>query len=132
MDIKGTNKANSLNRFCGCARSLLMSKMSFSTYVAEVANSVSYCSGKMLSFTLSSVLLGQQFSNPLVLVGIATELMLAAFIIYTPTGNQIFGCAPIGINVWLLLIPFALLLLAADKTRKYVVRCSIGNQGAKF
>lgn len=34
-----------------------------------------------------------------------------------------FGCSPVGVDVWLLLIPFALLLLVADEIRKYVVRC---------
>lgn len=62
------------------------------------------------------------FSNPLVLVGIASELALAVFIIYTPAGNAIFDCAPVGFEVWLLLIPFALLLLSADESRKYFVR----------
>lgn len=62
------------------------------------------------------------FSNPLVLVGIAAELVLAIFIIYTPIGNAIFGCAQFDAAVWLLLIPFALLLLVADETRKYIVR----------
>lgn len=62
------------------------------------------------------------FSNPLLLTGIAAELTLAAFIIYTPVGNAIFGCAPIEIHVWLLLIPFALLLLLADELRKALAR----------
>ncbi len=75
------------------------------------------------STTLSITTLGF-FSNRLVLVGIAAELALTGFIIYTPPGNAIFGCAPIGISIWLLLIPFALLLLAADETRKCFVRRS--------
>jgi sodium/potassium-transporting ATPase subunit alpha len=61
-------------------------------------------------------------SNPLVLVGIASELLLAAFIVYTPLGNAIFDCAPLGLNVWLLLVPFALLLLGAEEIRKSLVR----------
>ena len=65
------------------------------------------------------------FSNPLVLIGCALELLLAVFIIYTSTGNAIFGCSPLGLDVWLLLIPFALLLLAADELRKYYVRRQI-------
>ena len=40
----------------------------------------------------------------------------------TTFGNAIFGCAPLGISIWLLLIPCALLLLAADEARKYVAR----------
>jgi len=59
------------------------------------------------------------FSNRLVLAGIATEMLLAAFIIYTPIGNSLFTCAPIGADVWLLLIPFAILLLVTDETRKH-------------
>lgn len=53
---------------------------------------------------------------------LSNRLVLAGLIIYTPAGNSIFGCAPVGINVWLLLLPFALLLLVADETRKHVVR----------
>jgi sodium/potassium-transporting ATPase subunit alpha len=82
----------------------------------QVAN-VFACRSPIISIATLGLL-----SNRLVLAGIATELALAAFIIYTPLGNGIFGCAPLGIDVWLLLIPFALLLLAADETRKYIVR----------
>ena len=70
---------------------------------------------------LSIVTLGF-FSNRLVLLGIASELALAAFIIYTPVGNAIFGCSPISSDVLLLLIPFTLLLLLADEARKFMVR----------
>jgi sodium/potassium-transporting ATPase subunit alpha len=82
----------------------------------QVAN-VFTCRSAIISLTTLGF-----FSNPLVLFGVAIELALAGLIIYTPLGNAIFGCAPVGINVWLLLIPFALLLLAADETRKYFVR----------
>ncbi|HEY3307190.1 MAG TPA: cation-transporting P-type ATPase [Desulfuromonadaceae bacterium] len=62
------------------------------------------------------------FSNRLVLAGIATDVLLAAFIIYTPLGNSLFACAPIDAAVWLLLIPFAMLLLITDETRKFFVK----------
>jgi sodium/potassium-transporting ATPase subunit alpha len=62
------------------------------------------------------------FSNPLVLFGIAVELLLAAFIIYHPLGNAIFACAPLGPDVLLFMVPFTLLLLAADELRKLIVR----------
>ena len=62
------------------------------------------------------------FSNRLVLAGIATEVVLAAFVIYTPLGNSLFASAPIGVNVWLMLIPFALLLFGADESRKFFAR----------
>jgi len=64
------------------------------------------------------------FSNRLVLLGIVTELALAAFIIYTPVGNAIFDCSPVSIDVLLVLIPFTLLLLLADETRKFLGRAS--------
>lgn len=69
------------------------------------------------SATLSVRELGL-FSNRLVLLGIATELLLAWFIIYTPIGNRFFGTAPLGWDVLLLLLPFGLLLLGADEVRK--------------
>ena len=61
-------------------------------------------------------------SNPLILWGIAFELGLAALIIYTPLGNQMFGTAPLDAGVWLFIIPFALALLALEEARKWWVR----------
>lgn len=58
------------------------------------------------------------FSNRLVLAGITSEIALAVFVIYTPLGNSLFACAPISMHVWLLLIPFALLLFGTDEARK--------------
>ena len=66
------------------------------------------------------------FSNRLLLAAIFTELVLAAFIIYTPAGNILFACTPIGSDVWFLLIPFALLLLVVDEFRKLCIRRSAG------
>ncbi len=62
------------------------------------------------------------FSNRLVIAGIAFELALTAAIIYCPLGNRIFGTAPIGAEIWLMLIPFSLVLLFADEMRKRYVR----------
>lgn len=87
--------------------------------IATQVVNVFTCRSPILSIVTLGVL-----SNRLVLLGIAAELALTGIIIYTPPGNSIFGCSPIGFNVWLLLIPFALLLLAADETRKYIVRRS--------
>jgi sodium/potassium-transporting ATPase subunit alpha len=84
--------------------------------VTQIANVFACRSSSVSIFTLGIL------SNRLVLAGIATEILLAALIIYTPLGNSLFACAPLGINVWLLLIPFALLLLASDETRKFFVR----------
>lgn len=86
--------------------------------VTQIANVLACRSPNISIFTLGI------FSNRLVLAGIGSEILLAAFIIYTPLGNSLFACSPIGINVWLLLIPFAVLLLGIDETRKYFVRRS--------
>ena len=61
-------------------------------------------------------------SNPLIWQGVAAELGLLLFIIYTPAGNWLFDAAPIGFAVWLYALPFAGLMLAADELRKLWVR----------
>jgi calcium-translocating P-type ATPase len=61
-------------------------------------------------------------SNPLMLWGIAFEVGLAAVIIYTPLGNEVFGTAPLDAGVWLFVLPFALAMLLAEEARKWVVR----------
>ncbi|MDA8431127.1 MAG: cation-transporting P-type ATPase [Geobacteraceae bacterium] len=83
---------------------------------AQIANALACRSPNVSVFSLGL------FSNRLVLAGIATDVLLAAFIVYTPLGNSLFASAPIGVDVWLLLIPFAVMLLATDETRKYVVK----------
>lgn len=88
--------------------------------MTQLANVFTCRSPNLSIFTLGF------FSNRLVLAGIAIELALAALIIYTPAGNALFGCAPIDLQIWLLLIPFGLLLLGADETRKVFARRTIG------
>jgi sodium/potassium-transporting ATPase subunit alpha len=81
----------------------------------QIANVFACRSPNISIFTLGFL------SNKLVLAGISIEVLLAAFIIYTPLGNSLFASAPIGADVWLLLIPFAILLLGTDELRKYFV-----------
>ncbi|MBI5846364.1 MAG: cation-transporting P-type ATPase [Nitrospirae bacterium] len=64
------------------------------------------------------------FSNRMILWGIAAEILLSAFIIYHPWGNRIFATAPLGADIWLILIPFMLLVFFADEARKAVTRHS--------
>jgi sodium/potassium-transporting ATPase subunit alpha len=82
----------------------------------QIANALACRSSNVSILTLGI------FSNRLLLAGIAADVLLAVFIIYTPIGNSLFASAPIGADVWLLLIPFAILLLVIDETRKYFVR----------
>ena len=57
-------------------------------------------------------------SNPYLLLGLASELGLILFIIYTPTGNWLFGTAPVGAEVWGLALAGAALMWALEEVRK--------------
>ncbi|VAX34013.1 Cation-transporting ATPase, partial [hydrothermal vent metagenome] len=59
------------------------------------------------------------FSNRLIFAGIAFELLFQLFIVYHPLGNRIFSTRPIPLKMWLVLIPFAVMLFAAEELRKY-------------
>lgn len=62
------------------------------------------------------------FSNALILVGIAVELVLIFAIDYTPWGNAVFGTAPIPLAAWFFMLPFALVMLLLEECRKWFVR----------
>ncbi|MCX7782470.1 MAG: cation-transporting P-type ATPase [Meiothermus sp.] len=62
------------------------------------------------------------FSNRLVWVGIATELLLLAAIVYVPFLQGIFGTAAFAWQHWLFLLAWMPVLLVADELRKWVVR----------
>ncbi len=62
------------------------------------------------------------FSNPMVLWGIALEIIIAAFFIYHPLGNRILGTAPLPAVVWVMLAPFGIMLLFLEEMRKWSVR----------
>jgi hypothetical protein len=61
-------------------------------------------------------------ANPLIVVGIGVEVALIVLITYTGPGQAIFGTAPLRGEAWLLAIPFAGLMLAAEEARKWLVR----------
>ena len=61
-------------------------------------------------------------SNKLIFVGIAAELSLILLIVYTPWGNAVFGTAPIGRDVWCLILPFALAMIVLEELRKWACR----------
>lgn len=65
------------------------------------------------------------FSNPLILLGIAAEIGLLLFIVYTPGGNWLFGTAPLEAAVWLVMIALAVLMGVLEEVRKAWVRRSI-------
>jgi len=61
-------------------------------------------------------------SNPLILLGIAAELGLILFIVYTQAGNWLLGTAPVGPEVWSLAVVFSLSMWALEEARKVWLR----------
>ena len=66
------------------------------------------------------------FANPLILLGVAVELALLLFIVYTPPGNWLFGTAPVDATVWLSAGGLALLMGGLEEARKAWRRRSPG------
>lgn len=62
------------------------------------------------------------FSNKLIFIGIGIALSLILLIDYTPFGNRVFSTHPMPFHDWLLLMPFAASLLAAEEIRKWISR----------
>jgi sodium/potassium-transporting ATPase subunit alpha len=65
------------------------------------------------------------FSNRMVLLGIASELLILAFIIWNPFANLIFNTYPLDLRYILLSVPFAVFLLGIDEFRKYLLRKNV-------
>lgn len=64
------------------------------------------------------------FNNRWILSGILVEFLLSAFIVYHPWGNKIFATSPLSAEMWLILLPFAVVLFVAEETRKLLIRGS--------
>jgi sodium/potassium-transporting ATPase subunit alpha len=84
--------------------------------VTQMANVFACRSVKESVFTIGWT------TNRLIFLGLAVELLLQLFIVYHPWGHMIFGTAPLPFEAWLVLVPFAAALLAAEELRKYAVR----------
>jgi calcium-translocating P-type ATPase len=64
------------------------------------------------------------FSNRLLLVGIAFEIVFAAALIYVPAFQSVFHTAPLGPVELAALATFPVIVWGADEVRRYVVRRS--------
>jgi len=62
------------------------------------------------------------FGNALITSGIVAEVALILAIDYTAAGNAVFGTAAIGRGAWLVVLPFAVAMLALDEAQKAFVR----------
>ena len=60
--------------------------------------------------------------NRLILYGIAAEIALVLVIAYDPWANAVFATAPIPVEAWLFVTPFAVAMLALEEARKALVR----------
>ncbi len=83
--------------------------------VAQIANVFACRSRRVSVFQLGF------FSNPLILWGIAVEIVLLGVLVYSPFGHLIVGTAPLPLWVWPLLALGALGLLLAEEGRKFIV-----------
>ncbi|HLZ36057.1 MAG TPA: cation-transporting P-type ATPase [Nitrospira sp.] len=82
--------------------------------LAQVANALACRSDR-----ISIIKLGL-FTNRLMLWGIATELIILAVIIFTQTGNEVFGTRPLPLWIFGPLALGALALLLAEESRKLI------------
>lgn len=84
--------------------------------VMQVVN-VFLCRSPQLSLLATGI-----SGNRLILFGVAVEIALILLIDYTPWGNRLVGTAPIGGEVWLFVVPFALAMLMLEEGRKWLMR----------
>ena len=63
----------------------------------------------------TSILSRPLFGNALITAGIVAEVGLILAIDYTAFGNAVFGTAAIGYEAWLVVLPFAVAMLALDE-----------------
>ena len=71
---------------------------------------------------VQSVFTRSIFNNRLILCGVALEIVSLLLIDYTPWGNLLLETAPVPAQLWLLVIPCALGMVAIEELRKWVVR----------
>ncbi|MBU3966770.1 MAG: cation transporting ATPase C-terminal domain-containing protein [Euryarchaeota archaeon] len=86
--------------------------------VTQVAN------GLTCRTTRESLFKVDIFTNRYLLIGIAIEIILIFLIVYAPPFQHIFRTVPLYLNDWLIILPFAALLLFADELRKWLARRS--------
>ncbi len=61
-------------------------------------------------------------TNPLLLIGVAVEIVLVLLIVYTAPGHAAFGTAPLTTQPWLLMIVLGLAFGLLEELRKAYVR----------
>ena len=79
--------------------------------------------------SVRSVFTMNVFGNPLVLWGVALELVLLAVVNYAPWANVVLGTAPVLDSIWVALVPSGIMMLALEELRKLLVRRKLRRQG---
>ncbi|MCX9012037.1 MAG: cation-transporting P-type ATPase [Candidatus Methanoperedens sp.] len=84
--------------------------------VMQIANSLTCRTTKESLFKVGF------FTNRYLVAGIAIEIILILLIVYAPPLQDVFSTAPLGLQDWIFLLPFAVFLLFADEVRKWLMR----------
>jgi Ca2+-transporting ATPase len=85
--------------------------------VAAQAGAVLCCRSDRRSLLSAGI-----FSNKLVLIGIATELLLLVVLIYVPFMQNIFNTAAVGVSEWCFALLWAPVIIILDELRKLYLR----------
>ena len=80
--------------------------------------------------TLRSIFDVGFFTNKLLLVGIASEILLMLAVVYVPFLGDVFQTSALRWNEWLFVLALWPALLVADEVRKWLVRRRIGSSGS--
>jgi len=62
------------------------------------------------------------FSNKLLNIGIAVQILLMMLLTYTDVGNRVFGTAPLPWQFWLMMLPMMIGMLFVEELRKWILR----------
>jgi hypothetical protein len=91
--------------------------MSFAGIVACQIGNVFACRSDHESVRASSVR-----SNPLILLGVASEIALLLLLIYVPVLGRPFGLEPLELAHWAFLAPFPGVIIVLEEARKALTR----------
>lgn len=88
--------------------------------IAQIANVLLCRSRENSLFKVSP------FSNPIIIIGIAIEIMILGIINYTPLGNKLFATSALDWEIWFYILPFSCGMIFMEEIRKYWVRNHLG------
>ena len=69
--------------------------------------------------------------NPLIILGVISEIAILLLINYTPWGNSLLGTGPLGEKVWAFIIPFGAGMLILEELRKWLARKRLLNASSR-